>query len=147
MVKFLEIRLAIWSHCLSVTFLLHWYLSQYVWRHSNCSAFLTSPGWVGWLPATRQNTRHNFWTTRELGKGFSKKLTNPDLFFIFLSFQTQIEIFQQINVKKCPSSKWCKDSNSQPLEHESPPITTRQGLPPNGFFLGSDVCQTNPRSS
>ena len=31
-------------------------------------------------------------------------------------------------MKKCPSSIWCQDSNSQPLEHESPPITTRPGL-------------------
>ena len=30
----------------------------------------------------------------------------------------------------CPSSIWRQDSNSQPLEHESPPITTRPGLPP-----------------
>ena len=30
---------------------------------------------------------------------------------------------------KCPSSIWCRDLNSQPLEHESP-ITTRPGLPP-----------------
>ena len=33
-------------------------------------------------------------------------------------------------MKKCPSSKKYRDSNPQPLEHESPPITTRPGLPP-----------------
>ena len=33
-------------------------------------------------------------------------------------------------VKKCPSSIRCWDSNSRPLEHEPPPITTRPGLPP-----------------
>ena len=27
-----------------------------------------------------------------------------------------------------PSSLWCRDSNPQPLEHKSPPITTRPGL-------------------
>ena len=27
------------------------------------------------------------------------------------------------------SSIWCRDSNSRPLEHEPPPITTRPGLP------------------
>ena len=37
---------------------------------------------------------------------------------------------QQINVKKFPSSKWRWDLNTRPLEHESPPITTRPGLPP-----------------
>ena len=55
----------------------------------------------------------------------------PGLFFNLLSsFQTQIKILQQMNVKKCPSSIRCRDSNSQPLEHESPTITTRPGLPP-----------------
>ena len=28
------------------------------------------------------------------------------------------------------SSIWCWDSNPQPLEHESSPVTTRPGLPP-----------------
>ena len=37
--------------------------------------------------------------------------------------------------KKCPSSKWRRDLNSQPLEHESPPITTRPGLPPRSTFI------------
>ena len=32
--------------------------------------------------------------------------------------------------EKCPSSIWCRDSNPRPLEHESLPITTRSGLPP-----------------
>ena len=34
-------------------------------------------------------------------------------------------MLQQINVKKCPSSIWCWDSNSQPSDYESPPLTTR----------------------
>ena len=29
----------------------------------------------------------------------------------------------------------CWDSNPQPLEHESPPITTRPGLPPKIYFF------------
>ena len=39
-----------------------------------------------------------------------------------------------------PSSIWCRDSNSRPLDNDSPPITTRPGLPPyqlvfvNGSF-------------
>ena len=52
------------------------------------------------------------------------------LFNLFSSFQTNITILQQINVKKCPSSIQCWDSNPRPLEHESPPITTRPGLLP-----------------
>ena len=49
---------------------------------------------------------------------------------------------QQINVEKCPFSKWCWDLNPQPLEHESSPIVTRQGLPPiQQFFLPPTVAQ------
>ena len=45
-------------------------------------------------------------------------------------FQTDIiTIFTKIYVKKCPSSIQCRDLNLQPSEHESPPITTRPGLP------------------
>ena len=33
-------------------------------------------------------------------------------------------------MKKCPSSIQCWDSNQQPSEQESPPITIRPGLPP-----------------
>ena len=46
----------------------------------------------------------------------------------FRSFQTK-KITANI-CEKCPSSKWCGDLNPQPLEHESPPVTTRPGLPP-----------------
>ena len=28
------------------------------------------------------------------------------------------------------SSIWCRDSNSQPSDYKSPPLTTRPGLPP-----------------
>ena len=60
-----------------------------------------------------------------------KKWTIPGLFFVyFCLFKQTITFSQQINVKKCPSSIWPWDSNPQPLEHESPPITTRPGLPP-----------------
>ena len=31
----------------------------------------------------------------------------------------------------CPSSLWHHDSNPQPLEHKSPPKTTRPGLQPS----------------
>ena len=42
------------------------------------------------------------------------------LFRLFSSFQTNIT-----NVKICPSSMRCWDSNSRPSEHEYPHITTR----------------------
>ena len=51
------------------------------------------------------------------------------LFNLFLCFQTHITNFKTNRyVIKCPSSIRCRDLNSQPLEHESCPITTRPGL-------------------
>ena len=50
--------------------------------------------------------------------------------FIFGLFKQTIQLLQQINVKKCPSSIRRWDSNPRPLERESTPITTRPGLPP-----------------
>ena len=35
--------------------------------------------------------------------------------------------FLQKKCEKCPSSIWGWDSNPQPLEHESPPVTARPG--------------------
>ena len=54
----------------------------------------------------------------------------PASFCLFSSFQTNKQFLQQIYVKKCPSCVQCWDSNPQPSDHESPPITTRPGLPP-----------------
>ena len=51
------------------------------------------------------------------------------LFAYFRLFKPTLQFLQQINVKKYPSSIQCWDLNPQPLEHESPPITTRPGLP------------------
>ena len=51
------------------------------------------------------------------------------LFIHFRPFQHTLQFLQQINVNKCPSGIRCQDSNSRPLEHESPPITTGPGLP------------------
>ena len=59
------------------------------------------------------------------------------LLHLFLSFQTHITILQQINVKECPSSMQCWDSNSRPSEPESPPTTTRPGLLPYQSVLGN----------
>ena len=86
-----------------------------------------------------------------LSTGGAKFVTNrkqytwakPGLFFIYFRlFKHTLQFLQQINVKKCPSSIWFQDSNSQPLEHESPPITTRPGglssnpnVPPHIFWI------------
>ena len=59
----------------------------------------------------------------------------PLLSLIFvLVKQTSLQFLQQIYVEKCPSSIRCRDSNPRPLEHESPPITTRPGLPPSFIY-------------
>ena len=61
---------------------------------------------------------------------FLKKWANPGLFFVsFRCFQTDNTIFTTNICEKCPSSKWCWDSNPRPSERESLPITTRLGLP------------------
>ena len=53
------------------------------------------------------------------------------LFHLFSSFETHITIFTTNKREK--SSIRRRDSNSQPLEHKSPPITTRPGLPFSAF--------------
>ena len=56
---------------------------------------------------------------------FLKKWANPGFFFnLFSSFQTHITIFTTNKCEKCPYSTHCLDSDSRPLEHESPPINT-----------------------
>ena len=61
--------------------------------------------------------------------------TRP-LFHLFSSFQIHITNFTTIRyVKKCPSSIWCQDSNSWPLEYESPPMTARPVVPPFHFVM------------
>ena len=63
---------------------------------------------------------------------FFKKWANPGLFFVYFHlFKQTLQFLQQINVKKCPSSIRRQDSNSQPSDFESPPLTTRPRLPPN----------------
>ena len=53
------------------------------------------------------------------------------LFHLFLSFQhTHYKFYNKYICEKCPSGIQCQDSNTRLLEHESPPITTRPGLPP-----------------
>ena len=45
-----------------------------------------------------------------------------------LLFKQTVHSLKQLNVKKCTYSIPCWDLNSQPLEHESPPIKqTRPG--------------------
>ena len=49
---------------------------------------------------------------------FFKKMANPGLYFIyFCLFKQTLQFFQQLNVKKCPSSLQHRDSNSQPSDY------------------------------
>ena len=69
---------------------------------------------------------HDIHTKHRLVRRFFKNIRHPKASFSFiLSFQTNITILHQINVKKCPSSIRCWDLNPRSSQHESPPITTR----------------------
>ena len=64
------------------------------------------------------------------------KWTSLGFFYVYFRlFKQALQFLQQINVKQCPSSIRHWDSNPQPLEIESPPITTRPGLPPVKKFV------------
>ena len=63
---------------------------------------------------------------------FLKNWAIHGLFFNYFCLIKQTVQFFTTN--KCPSSIQCWDSNPQPSEHESPPITTRPGLPPKSFL-------------
>ena len=64
--------------------------------------------------------------------------TPASLFIYFRSFQTNI--ITNFTTNYCPSSIRCRDSNPRPLEHESPPISTRPGLP-SKVFLAEHLVQ------
>ena len=58
------------------------------------------------------------------------------LFGLFLVFFKQTKQFlHQINVKKCPSSIQCRDSNSQPSDYESSPLPLDQASRPSSDSL------------
>ena len=60
---------------------------------------------------------------------FKKKWFIPSLFFVYFRLSKQTLQFLQEICEKCPSSIRGCDSNPQPSEPESPPITTTPGLP------------------
>ena len=76
-----------------------------------------------------KNDVHKRINDGQLGFVCFLKMCQPQhLFHLFSSLQTYIAIFTTNICEKCPSSIRCRDSNSQPLEQQSPPITTRPGL-------------------
>ena len=54
--------------------------------------------------------------------------------FIFGLFKQTLQFYNNV-CEKCPSSIRYRDSNSQPFDYESPPLTTRPGLPPTIIFF------------
>ena len=80
---------------------------------------------------------------------FFKKWANPRIFFIYFRlFKHTFQILQQIGMwQNCPSSIWWWDSNSPPLENESPPITTTPGLLHRHFLYcqNCNVCFKIPK--
>ena len=58
-----------------------------------------------------------------------KKIKAASFSFIFVLSNKNYNFYSKY-MWKCPSSIWCWNSNPRPSEHESPPITTRPGLPP-----------------
>ena len=77
--------------------------------------------------------------------GFFKWANHGLFFHFFHPFQTNITIFTTNKCEKCPSSIRRRDSNSQPSDYKSPPLTTRPGFPPsdlaglNEFYGGSKM--------
>ena len=55
--------------------------------------------------------------------------TPASFLFIFYFSNKHYNFFTNFFVKKCKNNIPCRDSNPWPLGHESPPITTRPGLP------------------
>ena len=98
-------------------------------RHFS-SSFLSWPPWAMLLIFAFQKcwtTLHQFSFIYDQLHFFILGQPRP-LFYLFSSFQTHIiTIFTTNKCEKlsCPSSIQCRDSNSWPLEHESPPINTR----------------------
>ena len=69
--------------------------------------------------------------------------TRPLLVYFGLFKQTKQTVqLLQINVKKCPSSIQCWDSNPRPLKHKSSPVENRPGLQLMFCSFLSHVCSS-----
>ena len=90
-----------------------------IWSHWNISCF---------MHRTEQCYKNNF--VQDIFSSF--KLAIPGHFYrLFKVFSNKQYNFTTTYVKKCPSSIWIRDSNPWLLGRESPPMTTRPGLPPS----------------
>ena len=84
------------------------------------------------------NLLHN----RDISSFFQKMGLLRPLFHLFSVFSNTQYIFYNKSMWKmsCPFSIWCWDSNPQPLEHESSPITTVPGTPLVDFLVAAFSC-------
>ena len=62
-----------------------------------------------------------------LDRHFKRNGQPRPLFHLFSVFSNKQHNFSTNQCETCPSIIKCQDSNPQPLEHESSPITTRPG--------------------
>ena len=112
------------DHIFGLHFFVFWWWSfSSEWRHTVSLAY---PLHLTYKLEGRLNSR-----VMELS--FLKKWAIPGLFLvIFGLFQSNNTIFitNQCEKMSCPSNIRCRYSNPRPLECDSPPITTRPGLPP-----------------
>ena len=60
---------------------------------------------------------------------------SPAYFLFIFVFSNNHYNFTTTKCEKCPYGSRCRDSNPRPSEHESPPVTTRPGLPPIDWFI------------
>ena len=78
-------------------------------------------------PLCRSQVQTKIWCLNNIWKKLCKWTSFS---FIFGPFKQTLQSLQQYNVKKCPSSIQCWDSIPQPIERESPSITTTPVVPP-----------------
>ena len=98
----------------------HVLLNHIGWIVEGNTLFWRTPD--GWRDICRNKFgQHKLWQTCE-------KWAILGIYFIyFRSFQTTVKISQQMKAKNDPSNVRCRNSNSWPLNLESPPITIRPG--------------------
>ena len=66
--------------------------------------------------------------------------------FIFFRLFKQHYNFTTNKCEKCPSSIQCWDSNPQSSDRESPPITTRPGLPPSNQYRFAELIRRRQKN-
>ena len=86
-------------------------------------------------PASNSEVFNLIWTV------FGMDNLWPVLVIYFQSFCHSTNL--QDNVKNDPSSIWCQDSNSRPVQHNSPHLPTWRGLPPSMISMFVAILKNN----